>query len=53
MNTENHVVRHIYSLPPAVSGQDVRPIAWLHEALDRNMVVHPDHAYRYDNWQDK
>ena len=21
---------------------------WVHEALDRNMVVNPDHAYRYD-----
>ena len=26
---------------------------WVHEALDRNKVVHPDHAYRYDKWQDK
>ena len=26
---------------------------WVHEALDRNKVVHPDHAYRYDKWQEK
>lgn len=25
---------------------------WVHERLDRNMVVHPDHAYRYDKWCD-
>lgn len=23
---------------------------WVHENLDRNKVVHPDHEYRYDNW---
>ena len=22
---------------------------WVHERLDRNSVVHPDHAYRYDD----
>ena len=26
---------------------------WVHEALDRNKVVHPDHTYHYDKWQDK
>lgn len=25
---------------------------WVHEKLDRNKVVHPDHAYRYDKWED-
>lgn len=25
---------------------------WVHETLDRNKVVHPDHAYRYDKWTD-
>lgn len=25
---------------------------WVHERLDRNMVVHPDHSYRYDKWGD-
>lgn len=25
---------------------------WVHERLDRNMVVHPDHSYRYDKWED-
>lgn len=25
---------------------------WVHERLDRNMVVHPDHSYRYDRWGD-
>jgi len=23
---------------------------WVHERLDRNMVVHPDHTYRYETW---
>jgi len=25
---------------------------WVHIGLDRNEVVHPDHAYRYDKWED-
>lgn len=25
---------------------------WVADGLDRNKVVHPDHAYRYDKWAD-
>lgn len=47
-----------YSIPidPAATDANVlRAEAcdqWVHERLDRNYVVHPDHAYRYDKWGD-
>ena len=25
---------------------------WVYEKMDRNMVVNPDHSYRYDKWCD-
>ena len=25
---------------------------WVHYLLDRNMVVHPDHTYLYEKWQE-
>lgn len=40
MDTENHVVRHIYSLPPAVSGQDVSADAENPPSLLKPLLEH-------------
>jgi hypothetical protein len=48
----------IYSLridPSATDANILRAEAcdqWVHENLDRNKVVHPNHSYRYDKWGD-
>lgn len=48
----------IYSIPidpAAIDANILRAEAceqWVHEKLDRNKVVHPDHSYRYDKWGD-
>lgn len=47
-----------YSLPINPDATDANILRaeacdqWVHERLDRNKVVHPDHAYRYDKWTD-
>ena len=48
----------IYSLridPSATDANILRAEAcdqWVHENLDRNKVVHPNHSYRYYKWGD-